>query len=244
MRRLTCLTAAAFFAVSSPFVLADEPLTDLTREEIEVIVRDYLVEHPEVVIEALRAYERQSAELEAAEAAKALSELTDELYNDPDTPIGGNPDGEIVIVEFFDYRCGYCRRSSADLFAVRDDADDVKVIYKEFPILGDASTLASRAALASRNQELYEPFHEALMEADIGFSQAEIMAVAADVGLDTDQLARDMEDPEIDAYLARTYELARALGVNGTPAFIVNGTLYPGALSRSDLEQLVEAGRS
>ena len=151
MSRLICLTAVAFLAVAPPFAAADEPLEDLTREEIEVIVRDYLVEHPEVVIEALRAYERQVTEQEAAEAAKALSELSDEIYNNPDTPIGGNPDGEIVIVEFFDYRCGYCRRSAADLFAVRDGADDVKVIYKEFPILGDASTLASRAALASRN---------------------------------------------------------------------------------------------
>jgi protein-disulfide isomerase len=243
MRRLVCL-AAATFAFLSSFALADEPLTDLTREEIEIIVRDYLVEHPEVVIEALRAYERQVAEQEAAEAARAMSELSDEIYNDPDTPFGGNPDGEIVIVEFFDYRCGYCRRSAADLFAVRDDADDVKVIYKEFPILGDASTLAARAALASRNQGLYEPFHEALMETDIGFSESEIMAVAETVGLDTDQLARDMDAPEITAYLARTYDLARALGVTGTPAFIVDGRLYPGALSRSDLEQLIEAGRS
>ena len=149
-----------------------------------------------------------------------------------------------MIVEFFDYRCGYCRRSATDLFAVRDEADDVKVIYKEFPILGDASTLASHAALASRKQGLYEPFHEALMQADIGFSLAEIMEVAAGVGLDTDQLARDMEDPEIEAYLARTYDLARALGVSGTPAFIVDGQLYPGALSRADLEQLIESGRS
>ncbi len=243
MRRLTCL-AAATFAFLFSFALADEPLTDLTREEIEIIVRDYLVEHPEVVIEALRAYERQVAEQEAAEAARAMSELSDEIYNDPDTPFGGNPDGEIVIVEFFDYRCGYCRRSAADLFAVRDDADDVKVIYKEFPILGDASTLAARATLASRNQGLYEPFHEALMETDIGFSESEIMAVAETVGLDTDQLARDMDDPEITAYLARTYDLALALGVTGTPAFIVDGRLYPGALSRSDLEQLIEAGRS
>lgn len=243
MRRLICL-AATILAVSVSSALADEPLTDLTREEIEVIVRDYLVEHPEVVIEALRAYERQIAEQEAAEAARAMSELSDEIYNDPDTPFGGNPDGEIVIVEFFDYRCGYCRRSAPDLFAVRDDSDDVKVIYKEFPILGDASTLAARAALASRNQGLYEPLHEALMETDIGFSEAEIMAVAEKVGLDTGQLARDMEDPEITAYLERTYDLARALGVSGTPAFIVGGRLYPGALSRSDLEQLIEAGRS
>ncbi len=244
MRCMFCLAAVLFFALSAAPTLADEPLGDLTREEIEVIVREYLAEHPEVVIEAIRAYERQIVEQQAGEAERALSELSDDIYNDAETPIGGNPDGEVVIVEFFDYRCGYCRRGAPDLFAVVGEADDVKIIYKEFPILGDASTLAARAALASRNQGLYEPFHEALMLADIGFSFDEIITVAQGVGLDTDLLARDMDDPAIDAYLAKTYDLARALGVNGTPAFIVDGRLYPGALSRSDLERLVEASRS
>jgi protein-disulfide isomerase len=244
MRRLMCLAVATFLALGILPSQADEPLHDLTREEIEVIVREYLAEHPEVVIEAIRAYERQLAEQQAAEAQRALDELAGEIYDDPETPVGGNPDGEIVIVEFFDYRCGYCRRSAPDLFAVAEESGDVKIVYKEFPILGAASTLAAKAALAARNQGLYEPFHEALMLSDIGFSLEEIMGVAAEVGLDTDRLARDMEDPEIDAYLTRTYNLARALGVNGTPAFIVDGMLYPGALSKKDLEQLVEAGRS
>ncbi|MBT5433488.1 MAG: DsbA family protein, partial [Rhodospirillaceae bacterium] len=222
-------------------VAADETLVDLTREEIEVIVRDYLVEHPEVVIEALRAYEKQLADQQAAEADRAMTELADEIFNDPETPFGGDPDGEIVIVEFFDYRCGYCRRSAPDLFALRDEMDGVKVIYKEFPILGDASRLAAVAALAARNQGLYEPFHELLMTAESNFSEAEILDLAEYVGLDTDQLREDMADPEIQAYLSRTDTLARTLGVGGTPAFIVNGTLYPGALSRSDFERLIEA---
>ena len=120
--------------------------------------------------------------------------------------------------------------------------DDAKVIYKEFPILGDASAMAARAALAARNQRLYEPFHEALMTTDIGFGKDEIMAVASGVGLDTARLERDMDDPAIRSYLDRTYDLARALGVDGTLAFIVNGTLHPGALSRSDFERLLAAG--
>ncbi len=221
---------------------ADDPPTSLTRGEVEAIVREYLAENPDVVVEALREYERRVAEREAAEAERVMAERADEIFRDPETPVGGDPDGDIVIVEFFDYRCGYCRRGAPDLFALRDETDGVKVIYKEFPILGDASDMAARAALAARNQGLYEPFHEALMTVDIGFGRDEIMAVAAAVGLDTARLERDMADPAIRAYLDRTHALALALGVNGTPAFIVNGTLYAGALSRSDFDRILAAG--
>tara|TARA_B100000676_G_scaffold313036_1_gene390848 strand:+ start:2081 stop:2857 length:777 start_codon:yes stop_codon:yes gene_type:complete len=235
--RLIALVTLVFSLM--PFATADEPLQDLTREEIEQIVREYLAENPEVVIDALRAYERNLVEQEAAEARRAMTELADDIYNDPETPFGGDPNADVIIVEFFDYRCGYCRRSAPDLFAVRDESQAVKIIYKEFPILGDASRVAAVAALAAREQDLYEPFHEALMTQDIDFSQPSIMTLATEVGLDTDQLLDDMADPEIQEYLDRTYELARALGVNGTPAFIIDGVLYPGALSRADLEQLI-----
>ena len=214
-----------------------------TRAEIEAILVEYLLAHPEVVVEALRAYERRQAELQAAQARQAIAERADELFHDPATPIGGDPEGEIVIVEFFDYRCGHCRRSAPGLFAVRDQGEGVKVIYKEFPILGEESVLAARAALAARAQGLYEAFHEALMTTRTGFGEDEILAVAAGVGLDIRRLKADMADPEIDAYLARTHELARALGIAGTPAFIVDGTLYPGALEGADLARLVQDAR-
>ena len=222
---------------------ADEPSTGLTREEVEAVVREYLAENPDAVVEALREYERRATERRAAEAERAIAERADEIFfRDPETPVGGDPDGDVVIVEFFDYRCGYCRRGAPVLFALRDETEGVKVIYKEFPILGEASAMAARAALAARGQGLYEPFHEALMTADIGFAKDEIMAVAAEVGLDAARLERDMDDPAIRAYLDRTRDLAIALGIDGTPAFIVNGTLYPGALSRSDFDRLLAAG--
>ena len=221
---------------------ADEPSTGLTREEVEAVVREYLAENPDAVVEALREYERRATERRAAEAERAIAERADEIFRDPETPVGGDPDGDVVIVEFFDYRCGYCRRGAPVLFALRDETEGVKVIYKEFPILGEASAMAARAALAARGQGLYEPFHEALMTADIGFAKDEIMAVAAEVGLDAARLERDMDDPAIRAYLDRTRDLAIALGIDGTPAFIVNGTLYPGVLSRSDFDRLLAAG--
>ena len=245
MRRTMCRTLAALLlCLAVPAAApADQAGDGLGRAEIEAILRDYLLAHPEVVVEALRAYERRQAEQQAAQARQAIALHAGELFDDPATPTGGDPQGEVVIVEFFDYRCGHCRRSAPGLFAVRDESEGVKVIYKEFPILGEESLLAARAALAARAQGLYEPFHEALMTARIGFSEDEIMALAAGVGLDTRRLQADMADPGIDAYLARTRELAQALGIAGTPAFIIDGALYPGALGRDDLDRLVQAAR-
>lgn len=241
MRCLAAVCLALFVAVPA---IAQEGSTALTREDVEAIVRDYIAEHPEVVVEALREYQRLAEAREEEAARAALAARASDLYDDPETPFAGNPEGDVVIVEFFDYRCGYCRRSAADLFALIEADPDVKVVFKEFPILGSASQLAARAALASRDQGLYYQFHQALMSADIGFSEAEIMDVAGSVGLDTERLKADMQAPEVDAYLARIHQLARDLGVRGTPAFVIDGELFPGALDAGTFEQLVAASRA
>lgn len=222
---------------------AQEATTELGREEIETIVRDYIADHPEVVVEALREWQRQAEARDQEAARQALADNAEAIYDDQGTPFAGNPEGDVVIVEFFDYRCGYCRHSAPDLFALLAADPGVKVIFKEFPILGAQSVVASRAALAARKQGLYSEFHMAMMQADISFTEEEIMAVAASVGLDVDQLKLDMADPQIDADLARTHELAQTLGINGTPAFIVDGKLYPGALDAKDFHDLAAASR-
>ena len=240
IRRLAALGLVLLAAAPAA---AEDASTTLTREEIEVIVRDYIAENPEIVVEAIREYQRMAEAQEAEAARAALAERADELYDDADTPFAGNPDGDVVIVEFFDYRCGYCRHSAPDLFALVEADPDVKIVFKEFPILGEASRLAARAALAAREQNLYYEFHQALMAADISFSMEEIMAVASSVGLDTARLEADMQDPEIDAYLGRTGALARDLAIRGTPAFVVDGELFPGALDAADFDRLVAASR-
>ncbi len=242
MRFMWIATISVFLGFTVPVSAADD-LPDLTREQVEQIVREYLIDNPTVVIEALQAYERQVAEEQARTADQAMSDMAIELYGDPNTPETGNPDGDVVVIEFFDYRCGYCRRSAPDVFEVVRNDPNVRFIYKEFPILGPGSVLAARAALASRNQGLYQPFHEALMTADIDFSEESIMSVAELVGLDVDQLKVDMEDPEIEAHIESTYELARTLGIRGTPAFIVGDELIPGALNGPELNNLIEQAR-
>ena len=242
MRFMWIAAVAAFLGLTGPVMAADD-LPDLTREQIEEIVREYLIDNPTVIVEALQVYERQMAEENARSTDVAMADLAVQLYGDPDTPEAGNPSGDVVVIEFFDYRCGYCRRSAPDLFGLVRDDSNVRLIYKEFPILGSGSMMASRAALASRKQGLYQPFHEALMTADIDFSEASVMEVAELVGLDAERLKADMEDPEITAHIEANYALAHALGIQGTPAFIIGDELIPGSLDRAELDKLIKQAR-
>ena len=233
---LRVFVAAVLLFTLTPVTADDQTMT---RTDVEAIIEDYLTRHPEVVIRALEAWERLREEREADAARQAIARFDDDLHRDPETPWGGDPDGEIVIVEFFDYRCGYCRLSAPGLFAVRDTVPGAKVIYKEFPILGEDSMRAAKAALAAREQGLYEAYHRVLMLEGEDYSQAGLMALAQSVGLDTERLSADMNDPAIETYLERTYQLASAIGINGTPAFIINGDLYPGAIRPGDFEAIL-----
>ena len=206
------------------------PPDDLPVEAIQQIVRDYLLENPELLIEVQQALQAKRDAEEAEQARLAIERRHDEIFSDPEAPVAGNPDGAIVLVEFFDYRCGYCRRVKPTLETLLAENDDLRLVYKEFPILGPESTTAARAALASRAQGLYEPFHWALLGSDGAFDLDHILDVARSVGLDDERLARDMEDPAIDALIERNYALAGELGIRGTPGFVIGKRLIRGAL--------------
>ena len=203
---------------------------DLPVEAIRQIIRDYLLEQPELLIEVQQALQAKRDAEAAALAEQAIQSHRDEIYSDPEAPVAGNPEGAIVLVEFFDYRCGYCRRVKPTLETLLAENDDLRLAFKEFPILGPESMLAARAALASRAQGLYEPFHWALMGADGPFDLDHILGVARSVGLDDERLARDMEDPAIDTLIDRNAVLANILGIRGTPAFVVGDRMIRGAL--------------
>lgn len=203
---------------------------DLPVDAIRQIVRDYLLEQPELLIEVQQALQAKRDAQAAAEAQQVIQLYHDEIFADPEAPVAGNPEGAIVLVEFFDYRCGYCRRVKTTVETLLAENDDLRFVFKEFPILGPESTLAARAALASRAQGLYEPFHWALLGADGPFDLDHILKVARSVGLDDERLARDMEDPTIDTLINRNADLASALGVRGTPAFVIGDRMIRGAL--------------
>jgi protein-disulfide isomerase len=187
--------------------------------------------------------QRRQAEATAARQRAAIVENRSELLNDPASPVGGDPDGDVTLVEFFDYRCAYCRRVVSSMRALLDEDRDLRVVFKELPVLGPDSERAARAALASRRQGGYVPFHFALMAAE-DLSLPGIRAAAEAVGLDADRLEADMMAPEVNAANQANYSLANELGIEGTPAFVIGSQLIPGAVDKARLEQLIRDARA
>ncbi len=217
--------------------------TDLPREAIEAIVRDYLMREPEVLYEALQELQRRQAAAAEEQQRAAIADSRAELFDSPNSPVAGNPDGDVTMVEFFDYRCTYCRRVMPSLQALLEEDEGFKLVFKELPVLGEDSVRAARAALASRNQDQYLAFHFALMQAT-DLTQDGILALASELGMDAERLARDMQTPEVAAEIEANYRLANELGVEGTPAFVIGDQLIPGAIDQNRMRALIEQERT
>jgi protein-disulfide isomerase len=216
---------------------------DLPVEQIEKIVRDYLLREPQVVYDALQELQRREAEATAARQRASIAANQKKLFDDPHTPVGGNPKGDVTLVEFFDYHCTYCRRVVSSVRELLEEDRGLRVVFKDMPVLGPDSVRAARAALASRKQGGYVPFHFALMASN-DLSLAGIRAAAKSVGLDPDRLEADMAAPEVSAMIDANYALAHELGIEGTPAFVIGDQLIPGAVDKARFEQLIDDARS
>ncbi len=210
---------------------------------IEQIIRSYLLEHPEVLIKSLTAYQQRQKLANIQDRQQAVIEQRSALSGDPDSPALGNPDGDVLIVEFFDYRCPYCRKMAPRVRKAVESDGNIRLVMKEWPILGPQSIQAARAALAAAKQGKYEAFHFALMTEPGDMSDPHIRQIARTVGLDVDRLQEDMRSADIDAMIRRNHELARALDINGTPAFVIGDTLVPGAIDLKTLQRLVAKAR-
>src|SRR6516225_7115386 len=239
---LLVFCCAAFASLSLRPAGAAE-LAPEQRQAVESIIHDYLLQHPEVLIEAMRAAEGK-VKTEAGEKAKqALVARRSEIFDDPGTPVGGNPKGDVTLVEFFDYRCPYCKQVQPRLKELLAGDHQLRIAYKEFPILGSVSVAAARAALAAHRQSKYEAFHDAMMAASGQITDDTVYQVAGAVGLDVDRLKRDMSSPQIDAALKANHALAEALDITGTPGFVIWDQIVPGAIELSSLKDLVAGAR-
>lgn len=245
LRNFFRLTAAAAIGLTMTASAAFSQTAQPTTEELEKfgpMIRAYLLQNPEIVIEAITLYQQQEEAAQARAAARALQDSKPALFNSS-SPVIGNPDGDIVIVEFFDYRCGYCKSVVDGLFGAVASDSNVKLIMKEFPILGPESTVAARAALASRKQGKYDVLHRALMSHRGQLNESAIYRIAEQTGMDINRLKLDMTSPEVDAELAQNSQLAQRLGIRGTPAFIVGDEIIPGAVPMQQLLEQAKAAR-
>jgi protein-disulfide isomerase len=216
-------------------VLTLSGCSSLTDQAIE----NYIRSHPEVIEQSLQALEVKREAEEKARQKVALAARQQDLLNDPSSPVSGNPKGEVTLVEFFDYRCGFCKRAAGAVTQLQKEDPRVRVVYKDFPILGEPSELAAIAALSADLQGKHQVFHEAVLASKAELTKDEVLRIAGEVGLDAKRLEADMAKPEWQTVIDRNRALARDLGISGTPGFIVGTELVPGALDVKGLKDLI-----
>ena len=223
----------------SPAAMADATLPPDQKKAFEQLIHDYLLSHPEVLNEALATLKAEDDAKAAAAAHDALVAHRDALLNDPQSPVGGNPKGDVTLVEFFDYRCPYCKQMQPSLEALLKDDPKLRIVYKEFPILGQPSVVATQVALAARKQGKYDEFHRVMMNTKGQIDDQVIVRVAQSVGLDMDKIKADMAAPEVASVIKSDFELAKALNVRATPVFVVGDEILPGAIDIDMLKGLI-----
>lgn len=221
----------------------DQPLTPKQQDAVKKLVHDYIMENPSIIAEAIEALREKEQLAAENDAKKAISDRSRDIFDNPASPELGNPKGDVTVVEFFDYRCPYCKAVSDAVFETVKTDGNVKLVMKDLPVLGPDSVFAARAALAARNQKKYEAFHKAMMHLKGPLNEQTVMKTAAEVGLSAEKLKADMADPQIDKAINDNLQLAHALGINGTPAFIVGDQLVPGAMPPAALKQLIDQAR-
>jgi protein-disulfide isomerase len=242
---LACAAAAAVAAgnFGAP-ASAQSEFTPEQRRAMHEVIRSYLLENPEVIADAIRMLEEKQRMAAEQDAKLALNTHRRALFDDPATPSQGEANADVTLVEFFDYRCGVCRRVYPVVANLMSSDRKIRRVYKDWPILGPESVYAARAALASRYQNKYIEFHHALMESRVNLTEQTILDIGVRAGLDKAQLLRDMERPEIEAQLRRNFELADALKLNGTPSFVIGDNVVRGARDLQTLRNLVAEARA
>jgi protein-disulfide isomerase len=209
--------------------VVDAPSASLDEKKIVGVVHDYLTKNPEILVEMTTELDKRQQAEQASQQEKVISDNADALFRSPLSFSAGNPNGDVTVVEFFDYNCGFCRRALPDLVKLIDSDDKVKVVFKELPIFGEESEAAAKAALAAGKQGKYFEMHQKLY-ADPGKADKDkALRAAAELGLDVPQLEKDMEDPSIQQALDETKDLAQKLGLQGTPLYLIGDRIVPGA---------------
>jgi protein-disulfide isomerase len=227
-------TAVTTVQPASTAVAATPALTTTSfsaeqRRDFEALIKDYLLRNPEVMIEVQTALEAKMEKVNAEKMAVSLKENAKEIFQSPTAPVAGNPKGDVTIVEFFDYNCGYCKKALPDLASVMQSDKNVRVVLKEFPILSKGSEETAKVALAAKMQGKYWDFHLAMLNTQGQANEASALKVAEKVGLDMARLKKDVGSAEVKKEIDDTRALAQRMGISGTPHFLVGDKVVAGA---------------
>jgi protein-disulfide isomerase len=236
------LAAIALFALPAAGFAAE--FNDKQRDEIGTIVREYLMANPEVLLDVSKALEAKQQEEEEKTRTVGVADNKDEIFRSEHDYVGGNPKGDVTMVEFFDYNCGWCKKGMTEVVALLEEDKGLRLVMKEFPIFGEDSEYAARAALAARKQGKYWELHLAMLGHDGKVTKESVDEIAAAQGLDMAQLKTDMDSEEIAGVVLRNQELAQKLAINGTPAFIIDDKVVPGYLPKVGLQVKIQEVRA
>ncbi|MDP9196853.1 MAG: DsbA family protein [Pseudomonadota bacterium] len=220
------------------------PFNKTQTENIQKLIEQYIQENPEAITNALEKAQEVKDQARVEQARKVLTENYKDITHNPASPVAGNPDGDITVVEYFDYQCGYCKAVAPGIRQLLKDDPQVRFVFKEFPVLGENSRHAAKAALAAHRQGKYQEFHTALMSEKGPVDAEKIRTVARNVGLDVPKLERDMESPDVAAEIDRNRSLAPQMTIMGTPGFIVGNQIISGALPLDDLKKVIADQRA
>ena len=222
-------------------------MTDAERQAFRDEVRAYLLDNPEVLIEAITVLEQRQTQQQAMGDQALIQHNAEAIFNDGFSYVGGNPDGDVTIVEFLDYRCSFCKKSYPEVMDLLEIDGNIRFVIKEFPILGEQSVLASRFALSilmNEGAEAYGQAHDVMMTFRGEFDETSLRRIASDIGLDVDAVIKGMDDPAIDGMIAANRVLAQNLQITGTPGFIFDDQMVRGYIPYDDMQTLVKALRS
>jgi len=245
MKRMTGASAAALLMLAQP--VAAQEFSAPQKGEIERIIKDYIVSHPEVLQEAIAELDKRQAAADLEKAKTAVSNNAEALFNSNRHVVLGNAKGDVTLVEFFDYNCGFCKRAMADMMELLKDDPKLKIILKEFPVLGPGSVEAAKVAVAVRMQDKtgkkYLDFHQKLLGGRGQADKARALAVAKEVGMDMKRIDTDLTSDEVKVSLEESLKLAETLGLNGTPSYIVGTDVVIGAVGLDALRTKVSTAR-
>ena len=244
------LLASALFALAlcgAPQAASAQSFSDIQRGDIETIVRNYLLAHPEVLEEAMAELTRRQSAAEAEKQQANVAKNAEAIFTSPRGVTIGNRDGDVTFVEFFDYNCGYCKRAMLDMLEIMKGDSKLKVVLKEFPVLGPSSIEAAQVGVAVRMQDpsgrKYLDFHQKLLTGKGQADKARAMAAAREAGLDMGKLEKDLASPEIRATLEENFKLAEAMGMNGTPSYVIGKQVVIGAVGVDSLKEKIGIAR-
>ncbi|MEX0350693.1 MAG: DsbA family protein [Paracoccaceae bacterium] len=248
MFRIAAPALTALALIANPVQALDlSAMSEKERAAFGEQVRAYLLENPEVIVEAIEVLEQQQQQQASLADQELVQANSDALFNDGYSWVGGNPDGDITLVEFMDYRCGYCRRAVPEVASLLAEDGNIRLVVKEFPILGEASVLSSRFAIATKQvagDDAYKQVHDALLEFGGDVSEVTLRRLSDGLGLDSDAILAAMDSDAVSEEIAKTRELAQKLQISGTPSFVLGTEMLRGFLPADQMQQIANGVRA